>query len=45
VLAVKGIEFSPLEVAMALLDRGVQGGLVGFFADLEVERNKARPLE
>lgn len=40
VLAIDGIEFSPLEVSWALLDGGVQDGLVGFFADLEVRRRE-----
>ena len=43
VLAVDGIEFSPLLVSAALLEGGVQAGLVGFFADLEIERIKEVP--
>ena len=38
VLSVEGVEFSPLEVAWSLLAGDVEGGLVGFFADLEAER-------
>ena len=44
VLSVEGVEFSPLEIAWALLAGEVEGGLVGFFADLEAER-LTRPRE
>lgn len=40
VMAVDGIEFCPLEVAWAVLQRERSGGMVGFFADLERERLK-----
>ena len=35
VVAVEGLEFSPLEVASALVEKRLSAGLVGFFADLE----------
>jgi hypothetical protein len=38
VMAVAGIEFCPLEIAWAVLQRERSGGMVGFFADLEAER-------
>ena len=43
VLAIDGIEFSPLLVSAALLNGGVHAGLVGFFTDLEIERRKVSP--
>ena len=43
VLAIDGIEFSPLVVSAALLEGGVDAGLVGFFTDLEIERRKVVP--
>jgi hypothetical protein len=43
VMAVDGIEFCPLEVAWAMLQRERTGGMVGFFADLERQRFR-RPI-
>src|SRR4029453_14931260 len=44
VMAVNGIEFSPLETAPPFLSGGVIGGLVVLFADLETERLKRKEL-